>query len=347
MTKNILVTGGAGFIGSHTVVELLNAGYRVKVIDNLSNSSPAAIDRVKAITGKDLDFSVVDIRDRDALDAVFSGNRIDAVIHFAGHKAVGESVQLPMKYYDNNFRGTLHLLEAMREAGCRSLVFSSSCTVYGDPSRVPITEDLPLTAKNPYGRSKLYIEEMCRDLARSEAGWHIALLRYFNPVGGHESGLIGEDPVGIPNNIMPYIMQVAVGRLPFLSIFGNDYPTPDGTGVRDYIHVVDLALGHLAAIDALERIDGTMPINLGTGQAYSVLQLVAAAEKASGRTIPYKIVPRRAGDAATVYADPSLANHFLGWTAKLGLDRMCSDSWRFQSMNPDGYAPREKAHTSG
>jgi UDP-glucose 4-epimerase len=335
--KKILVTGGAGFIGSHTAVELLKAGYEIKVIDNLSNSSAEALDRVKQITGKDPDFSLVDIRDRDALDRIFRETPIDAVIHFAGHKAVGESVQLPLKYYDNNFRGTYNLLAAMKEAGCRNMVFSSSCTVYGDPARVPITEDLPLSAKNPYGRSKLYIEEMCRDLVRAEQGWHIALLRYFNPVGGHESGLIGEDPVGIPNNVMPYIMQVAVGRLPFLNIFGNDYPTPDGTGVRDYIHVVDLALGHLCALDALGRIDGAMPINLGTGQGYSVLELVAAAEKASGRPIPYRIAPRRTGDAATVYAEPALAKGFLGWTATRGLDDMCADSWRFQSLNPDGY----------
>jgi UDP-glucose 4-epimerase len=328
--QNILVTGGAGYIGSHTCVELLAAGHNLVVIDNFSNSKPAVLGRVEQISGRQVPFMEVDIRDRGALRDVFRQHAIDAVIHFAGLKAVGESVSQPLRYYDNNISGSIALFEVMAESGVKTLVFSSSATVYGDPHSVPIREDFPLSATNPYGRSKLMLEDILRDLSRSDESWKIALLRYFNPVGAHESGIIGEDPNGIPNNLMPYITQVAVGKLPQLSVFGDDYPTPDGTGVRDYIHVVDLARGHLAALEALSGTSGVMAVNLGTGQGYSVLDVVRAFEKASDRPVPYRIVPRRPGDVAQCYADPTLAKELLGWQAQRGLDEMCRDSWRWQ-----------------
>lgn len=336
--KTILVTGGAGYIGSHTVVELLSSDYRVLIYDNLSNASPEVLDRIERIAGRRPDFVEADIRDPEALRSCFEGRAIDGVIHFAGLKAVGESVSMPIEYYDNNVTGTLRLLEAMAGAGVKNLVFSSSATVYGDPASVPIREDFPLSATNPYGRSKLMVEEILRDLAKADAEWRIALLRYFNPVGAHESGLIGEDPRGVPNNLMPYVAQVAIGRLSELAVFGADYPTPDGTGVRDYIHVVDLASGHLAALDGLARSTGVMTVNLGTGRGYSVLEMVAAFEKASGRKVPYRIADRRPGDIASCYADPTHAALLLGWSAKRDLDCMCRDAWRWQSMNPAGYA---------
>jgi UDP-glucose 4-epimerase len=328
--QNILITGGAGYIGSHTCVELLAAGYNLVVIDNFSNSKPDVLRRVEQISGRTLTFEEVDIRDRGALRDVFRHHAIDAVIHFAGLKAVGESVSQPLRYYDNNISGSVALFEVMAESGVKTLVFSSSATVYGDPHSVPIREDFPLSATNPYGRSKLMLEEILRDLSRSDETWHIALLRYFNPVGAHDSGIIGEDPNGIPNNLMPYITQVAVGKLPELSVFGNDYPTPDGTGVRDYIHVVDLARGHLAALKAIEGKSGVTTVNLGTGQGYSVLDVVSAFEKASGRPVPYRIIDRRPGDVAQCFADPALAHELLGWKAEKDLDAMCRDSWRWQ-----------------
>ena len=328
--QNILVTGGAGYIGSHTCVELLAAGHNLVVIDNFSNSKPAVLGRVEQISGRQVPFMEVDIRDRGALRDVFRQHAIDAVIHFAGLKAVGESVSQPLRYYDNNISGSIALFEVMAESRVKTLVFSSSATVYGDPHSVPIREDFPLSATNPYGRSKLMLEDILRDLSRSDESWKIALLRYFNPVGAHESGTIGEDPNGIPNNLMPYITQVAVGKLPQLSVFGDDYPTPDGTGVRDYIHVVDLARGHLAALAALSDKPGVMTVNLGTGQGYSVLDVVRAFEKASERPVPYRIVPRRPGDVAQCYANPTLAKELLGWQAERGLDEMCRDSWRWQ-----------------
>ncbi|MEW5781432.1 MAG: UDP-glucose 4-epimerase GalE [Pseudomonadota bacterium] len=330
-----LVTGGLGYIGSHTVVELLAAGHRVRIIDNLSNSKPAVLERIAEISGNRPEFVRGDIRDRTALRAALKG--CDAVIHFAGLKAVGESVTQPLRYYDNNVSGSITLFETMAETGVKILVFSSSATVYGDPASVPIREDAPLSATNPYGRSKLMIEDILRDLHRAEPDWKIALLRYFNPVGAHPSGRIGEDPNGIPNNLMPYVAQVAVGKLPCLSVFGNDYPTPDGTGVRDYIHVVDLAKGHLAALAALERQGGLLTVNLGTGRGYSVLEMVKAFEAASGRKVPYRIAPRRPGDVATCYADPTLAAELLGWRAEKDLAAMCADAWRWQSANPDGF----------
>ena len=333
----ILVTGGAGYIGSHTVVELLAKGNELLILDNFSNSSPKVLERIETISGRRPLLVEGDIRDRDALKAVFAAHPITAVIHFAGLKAVGESVEQPLSYYDNNVVGSLRLFEAMAEANVKTLVFSSSATVYGDPHTVPIREDFPLQATNPYGRTKLHIEEMLRDIARSDPAWRIALLRYFNPVGAHPSGLIGENPRGIPNNLMPYVTQVAVGRRPKLGVFGNDYPTPDGTGVRDYIHVVDLARGHLAALDALAREAGMMTVNLGTGQGYSVLDVVKAFEKASGRPVPYEFLPRRAGDVASCYADPALALSQLGWRAEYCLDDMCRDAWRWQEGNPEGY----------
>ena len=332
----ILVTGGTGYIGSHTVVELLAAGKDVLILDNYANSSPKVLERIAKISGRAPAFREGDIRDVDGLRALFAAHRIEAVIHFAGLKAVGESVEQPLTYYDNNVNGTLCLLQAMRQAGVRRLVFSSSATVYGDPHRVPIREDFPLQATNPYGRSKLMVEEVLRDLQRAEADWQIAILRYFNPVGAHPSGLIGENPNGIPNNLMPFVAQVAVGKRAQLSVFGNDYPTPDGTGVRDYIHVVDLAQGHLAALAALARSGQSLTVNLGTGQGYSVLDMVRAFEAASGRPVPYQIVARRAGDIATCYADPQLAGELLGWQARRGIGEMCADAWRWQSMNPDG-----------
>lgn len=336
---NILVAGGAGYIGSHTCVELLSAGHDVVVIDNLSNSSREALRRVERIAGRAVQFYRADIRDRSALATVLSGHAIDAVINFAGLKAVGESVAKPLAYFDNNVAGAVTLAEVMAEAGVKTLVFSSSATVYGDPASLPIREDFPLSATNPYGRSKLMIEEILRDLFVSDPQWKIALLRYFNPVGAHASGLIGEDPNDIPNNLMPYIAQVAVGRLEQLSVFGNDYPTHDGTGVRDYIHVVDLAKGHVKALEALER-QGTgqvLTVNLGTGSGYSVLDMVKAFARASGREIPYRIVERRPGDVAACYADPTRAQALLGWRAELGIDAMCEDTWRWQSRNPQGY----------
>ncbi len=335
--RKILITGGAGYIGSHTCVELLNAGYELLVIDNLVNSKQESIRRVEKITGKSITFHQVDVRDRAGLQGLFQKYVIDAVIHFAGLKAVGESVEAPLAYYDANFVGTVRLLEAMAEANVRELVFSSSATVYGDPHTVPIREDFPLSATNPYGRSKLMIEDMLRDLYRSDASWKIALLRYFNPVGAHESGMIGEDPNGIPNNLMPIVSQVAVGKRASLAVYGNDYPTPDGTGVRDYIHVTDLARGHLKALEAVTGAEGMLTVNLGTGRGYSVLEVVKEFEKASGRSIPYTLVPRRAGDVAQCFADPLHAANRLGWKAELGLARMCADSWRWQNQNPRGY----------
>ncbi len=337
--QHIIVTGGAGYIGSHTCLELLNGGYQVTVIDNLSNASREGLRRVEELTGKPVQFFQADLLDADALDLFFSTHQ-DAfgVIHFAGLKAVGESVEKPLLYYQNNITGTLNLCQAMARYGIKNIVFSSSATVYGDPASVPITEDFPLLAcTNPYGRTKAMIEDILRDVHVADNNWNIALLRYFNPVGAHKSGRIGEDPNGIPNNLMPYISQVAVGKLPELSIFGDDYPTHDGTGVRDFIHVVDLAVGHLNALEKLTEKPGVVTYNLGTGQGYSVLDMVKAFEKASGRKVPYKIAPRRAGDIAQCYADPSLARRELGWQAERGLKEMCEDSWRWQSMNPNGY----------
>ena len=333
----ILLTGGAGYIGSHTGVSLLDAGHEIVILDNLCNSSHLAVERIARICSKAPGFVEGDVRDAALLDRLFAEQPIRAVMHFAGLKAVGESVERPLEYYDNNVRGTLELLAAMRRAGVRTMVFSSSATVYGDPASVPIREDFPRSATNPYGRSKLMIEEILADLHRAEAGWNIARLRYFNPVGAHASGLIGEDPQGIPNNLMPYVAQVAIGRRERLAVFGDDYATPDGTGVRDYIHVVDLAEGHVAALDWLEREGGMLTVNLGTGQGYSVLDMVRAFERASGRAVPYRIDARRPGDIAACWADPSLARRLLGWEAKRGIDAMCTDTWRWQTMNPEGY----------
>jgi UDP-glucose 4-epimerase len=334
----ILVTGGAGYIGSHTVVELLNAGQDLVIFDNLSNSSICVLDRIQAITGQRPRFLEGDIRDMAALSAAFNAYPIDSVIHFAGLKAVGESVAEPMLYYDNNVVGSLRLCEAMRAACVKKLVFSSSATVYGDPHMVPVDEGFPLSPTNPYGRSKQHVEGMLCDIAVAQPDWSVALLRYFNPVGAHVSGLIGEDPQGNPNNLMPYVTQVAIGRRPFLGVFGNDYPTPDGTGVRDYIHVVDLAKGHLAALNALDNESGVLTVNLGTGQGYSVLEVIAAFEKASDKLIPYQIMPRRDGDVAIYYANSASAKQRLGWQADLGLDAMCVDAWRWQKNNPNGYS---------
>ena len=336
--KTILITGGAGYIGSHTCVEFLDAGYDIVVLDNLCNSSPKSLERVRELTGRDFPFVRGDIRDRATLDTLFRDHDIDAVIHFAGLKAVGESVGKPLLYYDNNIAGSVTLFEAMQAAGVKTVVFSSSATVYGDPHSVPIREDFPVGATtNPYGRSKLIIEQILGDVAASDPDWRIALLRYFNPVGAHKSGRIGEDPRGIPNNLMPYISQVAVGRREHLNVFGNDYPTPDGTGVRDYIHVVDLSLGHVKAVEKLTGGPGVRIWNLGTGQGYSVVEMAKAFEKASGRPVPYRFVPRRAGDIAQCYADPAKAERELGWKAQRGLDEMCEDTWRWQSLNPDGF----------
>ena len=342
MQRTVLVTGGAGYIGSHTVLELLRAGHAAVVVDNLSNASRSSLDRVADLAGRAAVFHEADVLDRAALDRILAAHRPDAVIHFAGLKAVGESVEKPLAYYRNNVAGTLVLLDALRAAGVRDLVFSSSATVYGDPATVPIREDFPLSATNPYGRSKLIIEDMLRDVAAPAAApdgapWRSVLLRYFNPVGADPSGRSGEDPRGVPNNLMPYVMQVAVGRLERLRVFGADYPTPDGTGVRDYIHVSDLALGHLAALDALPRIRGCVAVNLGTGRGHSVLEMVAAARRASGREIPYDVVSRRPGDIAECFADASLARELLGWRATRGLDEMVADHWRWQSANPQGY----------
>ena len=335
--KSVLVTGGAGYIGSHTCVELMQAGFEVTILDNLCNSKAVVVDRLERICGTRPAFVEGDVRDRSLLRKLFSHGKFDAVIHFAGLKAVGESVALPLAYYDNNVSGSIALLQVMREQGVKTLIFSSSATVYGDPQRVPIQEDFPLGATNPYGRSKLMIEEVLGDLAQAETGWNIARLRYFNPAGAHRSGLIGEDPNGIPNNLMPYVAQVASGRRESLSVFGNDYPTPDGTGVRDYIHVVDLARGHVAALNTFRRTTGLLTVNLGTGRGYSVLEMVAAFEKASTRSVAYRICPRRAGDIATCYADPTLAEQVLGWRAEYGIETMCADAWRWQTANPQGY----------
>jgi len=335
---NVLLTGGAGYIGSHTAVECLAAGHEVVVFDNLSNSSVESLERVAQIAGRPVTFVQGDIRDRGALHKLFTDHAVDAVVHFAGLKAVGESVEKPLLYYDNNISGSIALFEEMAAAGVKTLVFSSSATVYGDPATVPITEDCPLSATNPYGRSKLFIEDMLRDIALADGGWTIALLRYFNPVGAHESGLIGEDPRGIPNNLMPYVAQVAVGRRPHLNVFGGDYPTPDGTGVRDYIHVVDLARGHVAALKRLLQRGGVQTWNLGTGCGVSVLDVVRAFEAASGKPVPYRIVARRAGDVAQCWADPARAARELDWRTEYDLARMCVDAWRWQAGNPDGYA---------
>ncbi|MGQ9659835.1 MAG: UDP-glucose 4-epimerase GalE [Thermochromatium sp.] len=335
----VLVTGGAGYIGSHTCVQMLAAGMEPVVVDNLSNSKEEALRRVERIAGRAIVFYRADIRDKAALREILARHPVEAVVHFAGLKAVGESVAQPLRYYDNNVVGTVTLCEAMLEAGVKRIVFSSSAAVYGDPHAVPIREDFPAGATtNPYGRSKFMIEEILRDLHVADPTWRIALLRYFNPVGAHESGLIGEDPNDIPNNLMPYIAQVAVGRRPHLNVFGNDYPTPDGTGVRDYIHVVDLAEGHVAALRYLDTHEGVVTVNLGTGRGYSVLDMVRAFSAASGREIPYRIAPRRPGDVACCYADPTLAERLFGWRAKRGIEQMCADTWRWQSMNPQGYS---------
>lgn len=333
----VLVTGGMGYIGSHTTVELLKEGYEVVIVDNLSNSKELVKDRIKAITGKEPKFYKYDVLNKEDMDKVFSENTIDSVIHFAGFKAVGESVAKPLDYYHNNLTSTFVLLELMRKYGVKNFVFSSSATVYGDAKIIPITEEAPLSATNPYGRTKLMLEEILRDLYSSDNSWNIALLRYFNPVGAHESGTIGEDPCGIPNNLMPFITKVAIGELKELSVFGDDYDTPDGTGVRDYIHVVDLAKGHLKALEKLKTNSGLVTYNLGTGNGYSVLDIVKAFSEASGREIPYKITARRPGDIATCYSDPRKANEELGWTAEKGIKEMCEDSWRWQSQNPKGY----------
>lgn len=338
MTMQILVTGGTGFIGSHTAVELLNAGYEVVIADNLYNSKALVVDRIETITGKRPTFYEVDVQDRDAMDRIFEAEHIDAVIHFAGYKAVGESTRKPIEYYANNIGSTLALCDVMRAHGCKKIVFSSSATVYGDPAFVPITEECPLgETTNPYGATKSMQERILTDIWRSDNEWDVMLLRYFNPIGAHESGLIGEDPKGIPNNLLPYVAQVASGKLEKIHVFGNDYDTPDGTGVRDYIHVVDLARGHVKAIEGMDTFRGVSIYNLGTGVGYSVLDIIKAFEKACGKTLPYVIDPRRPGDIATCYSDPSKAARDLGWKAELGIDEMCRDAWNWQSKNPDGY----------
>jgi UDP-glucose 4-epimerase len=336
--NTILVTGGAGYIGSHTTLQLLEAGMQVLVLDNLCNSSVESLHRVAELAGRAPVFVPGDVRDRALLDRLFSEHAVQAVLHFAGLKAVGESVQQPLRYYDNNMHGSQVLLEAMSHAGVFGLVFSSSATVYGDPAQMPIAETCPVgQPTNPYGRSKLMVEDMLRDLATADPRWRIAILRYFNPVGAHESGRIGEDPNGIPNNLLPYIAQVAVGKLPELSVFGNDYPTVDGTGVRDYIHVVDLAEGHLRALEALQTRTGAHVWNLGTGQGYSVFEMIQAFERACGRKIPFKVSPRRSGDIATCFANPGKAEQDLGWQANRGLPQMMQDAWRWQQQNPNGF----------
>jgi len=333
----VLVTGGAGYIGSHTVVELLEEGKEVIIVDDFSNSCPTVLDRIKEISKKEFKFYELDTNDEISLEVVFKENKIDSVIHFAAFKAVGESVAKPLEYYKNNLCNTLTVLSLMKKHGVNKFVFSSSATVYGDPHTCPITEDFPLSTTNPYGATKLMIEDMLRDICKADPNLHVSILRYFNPVGAHESGLIGEDPNGIPNNLMPYISQVAVGKLEQLSVFGNDYNTPDGTGVRDYIHVVDLAKGHLKALDKLDSLPGLVTYNLGTGNGYSVLDMINAFSKASGKEVAYKIVDRRPGDVAMCYADPSKANKELGWEAKFGVEEMCEDTWRWQCNNPNGY----------
>ncbi len=334
---SILVTGGAGYIASHTNVELLNAGYEVAVLDNLSNSSVEAVRRVEKLTGKKIAFYETDLLDQEGVREIFRKEKVDAVIHFAGLKAVGESCRIPLKYFQNNLTGTIHLLEVMQEFGVKNLVFSSSATVYGNPEKVPITEDSPLSVTNPYGRTKLMIEEMLGDLYQSDASWNIAVLRYFNPIGAHESGEIGEDPSGIPNNLVPYVAKVATGELDKINVFGDDYDTPDGTGIRDYIHVVDLATGHLKAIEKLVGQPGLVIYNLGTGVGYSVLDIIHNYEKACQKTLPYVIGPRRPGDIAVSFADAKKAERELGWKAERGIDKMCEDSYRWQSKNPRGY----------
>lgn len=333
----ILVTGGAGYIASHTDLELLNAGYEVVAVDNLSNSSAEAIRRVERLAGKSIKFYENDIRDKNAMDNIFENENIDAVIHFAGLKAVGESCEIPLAYYDNNLNGTITLLEVMEKHGVKNLVFSSSATVYGDPETVPITEEFPLSATNPYGRTKLMIEDILRDVYAADKSWNIAILRYFNPIGAHESGEIGEDPNGIPNNLVPYIAKVAMGILDKIHVFGNDYDTPDGTGIRDYIHVVDLAIGHIKAIEKLTQKPGLVTYNLGTGRGYSVLEVIHNYEKACKKKLPYVIDPRRPGDIAVSYADPSKAERELGWKATRGIEEMCRDSYNWQRKNPNGY----------
>lgn len=335
--STVLVTGGAGFIGSHTSVELLNAGYDIIILDNFVNSKPESLKRIKELTGKDFKFYQADIRDEEAMTKVFAENKIDAVIHFAGLKSVSQSVKEPLNYYDNNIAGTVCLCRVMDKAGCKKLVFSSSATVYGSKNPSPLREDMPTGGTtNPYGTTKYFIEQILQDLCISDSEWGVSILRYFNPIGAHKSGRIGEDPNGIPGNLMPYITQVAIGKLECLNVCGNDYPTPDGTGVRDYIHVVDLALGHIKALDRLLKVKGCEVYNLGTGKGYSVLDVVKAFEKASGIKINYRIAPRRAGDVACCYADATKAKEVLGWQAQYDIDDMCADSWRWQSQNPNG-----------
>ena len=334
--ETILVTGGCGYIGSHTVLELLKKNYQVVVVDNFSNSSFESLRRVQKITGKEVIFYEADIRDRDALERIFSAHRLDAVIHFAAFKAVGESCKLPLKYYENNINGTVTLLQVMEKYAVKKIIFSSSATVYGDPEKLPLDENCRLSTTNPYGSTKLMMENIMQDVQKADKSWNIILLRYFNPVGAHESGLIGEDPKGIPNNLMPYVAQVASGKLERINVFGNDYDTPDGTGVRDYIHVVDLALGHVAAIERCNH-SGVHIYNLGTGHGYSVMQMISAFEKACGKTLPYQICPRRDGDIASCYACPDKAKKELGWEAKFGIEEMCASQWKWQSGNPKGY----------
>lgn len=340
---SILVTGGAGYIGSHTCVELLDAGYDVVVFDNLYNSSPKAVDRIQKITGRSLKFYKADMLDKPAVEKIFEENKIDAVIHFAGLKAVGESVHKPVEYYHTNIGGLLNLVDVMRKHGCKNIIFSSSATVYGDPAQIPITEECPKgTCTNPYGWTKWMQEQILTDIHTADPSWNVILLRYFNPIGAHKSGLIGEDPKGIPNNLLPYVAQVAIGKLPEVNVFGDDYDTPDGTGVRDYIHVVDLAKGHVKAVERLAKNDGVFICNLGTGKGYSVLDVIHAFEKACGHKLKYVIKPRRDGDIATCYSNCDKAERELGWKAQYDLDDMCADSWRWQTMNPDGYNTEEK-----
>ena len=337
MHHKILVTGGAGFIGSHTIIELVNAGHEVVIIDNLVNSSEKSVQEVEKILGKSIAFYNEDIRNESKLLEIFLKEKPTGVIHFAALKAVGESVQIPLTYYENNISGTLTLLQVMEEVQCKNIIFSSSATVYGDPHTVPILEDFPLSVTNPYGRTKLMIEEILQDIYKADPSWNIVLLRYFNPIGAHESGNIGENPNGIPNNLLPYVTQVAVGKLEFVNVFGKDYPTPDGTGVRDYIHVVDLAKGHVAALQKISTGSGLNIYNLGTGRGYSVLEIIKNMEKVVGRPIPYKIVDRRPGDISTCFADPSKALEELGWSAQFDIHRMCQDAWRWQSKHPNGF----------
>lgn len=337
MSETILVTGGAGYIGSHACVELLEAGFKVVVVDNLSNSKSDSLSRIEEMTGREIQFHLADLRDERAMKDLFDDEKIDAVLHFAGLKAVGESTLIPVTYYQNNVGGTANLLRAMAARGVKNIVFSSSCTVYGSPETLPLSENFPLHAVNPYGQTKLTIEYMLKDLAASDPGWNISILRYFNPVGAHRSGEIGEDPLGIPNNLMPYITKVAVGELEELAVYGDDYDTPDGSCVRDYIHVVDLARGHINALNKLDENPGLIIHNLGTGRGYSVLDVIHAFEKATGKPVPYRIVGRRPGDAPAVYADPALAEKELGWKAKRGIDEMCADALRWQQKNPKGY----------